>query len=210
MSQELYTDGGFIFDGQLGRSSLGLVWAYRLVETAGATDEILQEECGVFSVTALKELTHGWMESVTSPMAESYAMLRGLNNLPADWSGKVFCDNLNLVNACRTMKADPDGIEGVNVVEKMSVYLPEGWLRGLCKALVWYMGKEVEWVHLSGHPAKEDLKRGTNKEGVPVSRHNDWCDKACNKAKVVWMSEQGITLDKTKARGEFCAVRLRS
>jgi hypothetical protein len=41
-----------------------------------------------------------------------------------------------------------------------------------------YWGK-IKFILVGGHPTLKELSSGKNKKGIPVSKHNVWCDKAC-------------------------------
>lgn len=108
---------------------------------------------------------------ITNNYAEFCAILRALEALPDGWSGRVASDSrvaLSWVFEC--------------VSER---FLPRPLIQRAGKA----RGRlgELEPMNLSGHPSVEDINRGlSRKRGLPVSQHQDWCDKACTSQKLVY------------------------
>ena len=146
----VYADGGVI-----GRnpSEDGGTWATCHVDAAGqrvwtASGRIDFEDVGGL---------------VTNNQSEFYALLSGLEELPAGWSGKVCTDSLVTIRRFR----DDGRLWGI----------PLPWRKRM--ALVLGRLGALEYVLLDGHPTKAQLAAGRGKRGSPVSIHNVWCDREC-------------------------------
>lgn len=104
-------------------------------------------------------------EPVTNNVSELVAMLDCLQNLPSGWSGKVYSDSLITIGRVfYGWKA--------NGVPKC---LLDGLERGTER-----LGKLTP-ILLDGHPTKKELAANRGHRGHPVSIHNVWCDKECNR-----------------------------
>lgn len=148
----LYADGGVI---AVNPSPLGGTWAWCLVDAAG---ERVQTASGVLTAAE-----NG--QPVTNNVSELYALVAGLEALPARWCGTVYSDSW--VSLQRVFLAAP--LKGV-----------PHWLR-VRLHIVQRTGRlaKLPYVLLDGHPTKAQLAAGVGKRGKPVSEQNVWCDAAC-------------------------------
>lgn len=149
----LYADGGLIGAGNPNR--LGGTWAYALVDSAGAR---VRTAAGVLTAQA-----NG--QPVTNNVSELYALVAGLEALPARWCGTVYSDSW--VSLQRVFLAAP--LKGVPpwLVFRLQALQRAGRV------------KDVGHVLLDGHPTQAQLAAGVGKRGKPVSEQNVWCDAAC-------------------------------
>lgn len=164
---EVYADGGVIWDGSPGASTIGGTWAFCFVDSEGNR---IFELAGVLQSTPTGHVTNNWTEQV--------AIVKALENLPEGWSGLVCSDSQ--VALGRVFK----GWREKNLPRNIS---------DRSKAAVSRLGT-IETKLLQGHPTKADLECGIGKKrGYPVSIHNIWCDEACGiagKEYVAKMKEQ--------------------
>jgi hypothetical protein len=108
------------------------------------------------------------MDCVTNNQVELWAVIRALESMPPNWSGRVCTDSQCTIGrvfhnqACRNV--------------------PEGMIARLRLVQAHVNLKKCEYVLLAGHPAKDDLEAGFHKKkGLPVSVHQDYCDRQCDR-----------------------------
>jgi ribonuclease HI len=148
----IYADGGVILKNP---SAIGGTWAYCLVDEH---DERFIRAGGVVPATPSRMITNNHMEQI--------AIIRALEEMPAGWSGMVCSDSKIALG--RVI----EGWAGRN--------LPNNVAKRSALAVV-RLGK-IEPVLLQGHPTKLDLQKGIGaRSGRPVSKHNVWCDKECQR-----------------------------
>lgn len=149
----IYTDGGII-----GRnpSPDGGTWAVVFVKDGA----MVAERSGVILPTDIG------METVENNIAETIAIMLGLEALPPGWSGQVFGDNLNSIRRAR----EPNKIKAIvpkfikdRIVAARSELAPAFELLG-------------------GHPTKAEVEAGRRADGKLVSKWNVLADKLCCKA----------------------------
>jgi len=149
---EVYADGGCVL---VNPSPHGGTWAWCHV-TAG---ERVRESGGTVTPAEIG------MGKVSNNQTEFLALLLCLEALPDGWSGRVFTDSGVTLGRFR----DGDKTKGI----------PAPWVRRL-NAVRHRLGR-LEYVLLGGHPSKKELAAGVRKDGKPVSEHNVWCDRECQR-----------------------------
>lgn len=153
----LYVDGGLI--GPNGKA-LGGTWALRVVEERPPLpDLVICEDSGI--------ILDGGGCKITNNVTEMLAMVRGLQALGPDFSGRVCSDSM--ITLGRAFK----GWRWTNI--------PAWMMRqyeAARRALVNW--DRLEAVLLAGHPTRAQLESGIGHSGLPVSIHNVWCDQACS------------------------------
>lgn len=162
---ELYCDGGVI---DRNPSKDGGTWAFVWV----IDDLILKSGYGVITPA------QAGMETVSNNLTEMLALVRGLQSLPAIWSGTVLSDSqITLGRAFDTWKWK-------NI---------PNWLRAEFEAERARLTRweKVEHTLLQGHPTKAELAAGFGSRGYPVSEWNVWCDKACNQMAAEFLERRG-------------------
>lgn len=148
----LYADGGVILKNP---SAYGGTWAWTAVDEH---DERFHRASGVVPATSSRLITNNHMEQI--------AIVLALEAMAEGWSGTVFSDSRIALGRVF------EGWSGRN--------LPNNLAKRSALALA-RLGR-VEFVNLQGHPTKLDLIRGIGaKRGLPVSKHNVWCDKECTR-----------------------------
>lgn len=153
----LYCDGGVVWDGKSGASSIGGTWAFCAID---AEDRFVFGRYGFVPATETKKVTNQHTEQIAIVLALE-AMLDG-------WSGTVCSDSLIALR--RVFKNGRTNNLPKNIIDRSRVALRR-------------VGK-VEMMLLEGHPTKKCLSAGVGKKrGHPVSKWNVWCDRACNHAK---------------------------
>lgn len=163
---ELYADGGVI---SRNPSKIGGTWACRLLSNG----QVVHEGSGV--ITPAEAGT----PAITNNLTEMLALLEGLKQLPADWTGTIYSDSQ--VTLGRVF----EGWKWSNIPP---------WMHRLFQA---QRARLVNWSAISyalldGHPTSAQLAAGVGKRGHPVSEHNVWCDKACGEAaRLVMAKSQG-------------------
>ena len=155
----LYCDGGVI--GQ-NPSPHGGSWAWVQVAGDGATR--LKKACGI-----VKAPYHG-LDTISNNIAELLAAVYGMASLPDGWSGTIYTDSqvTELRIQIRSKDQKPAKMRGV----------PHQLIREVCQQKERLGNYRV--VLLAGHPTVEDMRRGTAREGVPISIHNVLCDRLCS------------------------------
>jgi ribonuclease HI len=148
----IYADGGVIHKNP---SPIGGTWAYCLVDEH---DERFERAGGVVPATGGRLITNNQMEQI--------AIVRALEEMPPGWSGLVCSDSkiaLGRVFEGWSARNLPN-----NVAKRSALAVAR-------------LGK-IEPVLLQGHPTKLDLQKGIGaRSGRPVSKHNVWCDKECQR-----------------------------
>lgn len=149
----IYADGGVI---GANPSATGGTFAWchvarHKIRVAEGSGVITPGECG--------------LPEITNNLTEFLAVVRGLQNLPAGWSGTVYSDSritLGRFFESWSMKGIPLWLvqEGGEAMARLD------W-------------QNCRGVLLDGHPTKKQLASGLGKRGNPVSIFNVWCDKAC-------------------------------
>ncbi len=165
----LYADAGLLSPAP---SAHGLTWAWRLVSPTGAHIT----ESGVLTPAELR------MGTVENNLAETLAILFGLEALPNDWSGVVYSDNLNALRRAGGLRyawrkgnmVGPVKFGGVPVEHRER--MRKQWDRlGLYSCVL-----------LGGHPNRKELAAGVRKDGKPVSIHNVELDRKCQELSSEW------------------------
>lgn len=152
-AQALYTDGGVI---QINPSPFGGTWAWCLVEAG----QRIRHDSGVL-------LPAPDCPVITNNVTELYALVAGIEALPADWAGLIYSDSwvsLQRVFLGAKLKNVPEWL-----VERLQVIRQSGRL------------SQMAYVLLDGHPTQAQLLAGRGKRGGPVSEFNVWCDEECNR-----------------------------
>jgi ribonuclease HI len=159
----LYTDGGLI-----GRnpSPIGGTWAWC---TTSRQDGRIDHASGVILPADLG------LACVTNNNAELWAMICGLEALPAGWTGTVFCDSMVTIGRMFY------GWRMVNVPVS---------LQKRADVVLTRLGR-VKPVLLDGHPTQQHLQQARGKNGHPVSIHNVFCDRACTEQAVRYRERMG-------------------
>ncbi len=148
----LFADGGVV---RKNPSPLGGTWAWCHVDDAG---ESVEHQSGI--VTPAEVGT----PAVSNNQTELIAVVRGLAELPPGWRGTVYTDSY--VTLCRITKGER--FEGIAAeLEREARQLRRS--------------RTFAVVLLGGHPTRLDLARGRRADGLPVSPHNVFCDKACTR-----------------------------
>jgi ribonuclease HI len=153
--KNLYCDGGVVYDGSAGGSSIGGTWAFVATDE---NDELVYYDSGFIKLD--DRLT-------TNNHTEFYAAIMALEAMDAGWSGMFSSDSKITLGRL---------FEGDNTKN-----LPNEWIIRARKALD-RLGV-VTPRHLDGHPSKEHLRTGIGKKGNPVSEWQKKCDKLCGEAK---------------------------
>ena len=160
----LYVDGGVI-----GRnpSELGGTWACCYVEN----DAIVWSRSGVLTPF------EAYVKEVTNNQSEMYAILMGVLALPHEYNGKVFSDSLITIGRVSM------GWKWKNI---------PAWGHELYKFARSHLTRfeEIKFIHLDGHPTKEQLETGRGKRGNLVSKWNVWCDEECTSEGLDWLRRQ--------------------
>lgn len=159
----LYTDGGVVLRNP---SAVGGTWAWTAVD---ANDERVYRAGGFVSAKPGRLITNNHMEQI--------ALVLALEAMPQGWSGTVCSDSKIALGRVF------EGWAGRN--------LPNNVAKRTAFAVA-RLGV-IQTVLLQGHPTKLDLERGIGaRSGRPVSKHNVWCDKECQRqAKRVLSSMKG-------------------
>lgn len=129
------------------------------------------------------------LPAVTNNLTELLAVLAAAEALPAGWAGDLFTDSR--ITAGRWNRglhpADPT--------------VPE-WLAArlaLARSRVRLTARLVR-----GHPTAEDLARGHDGHGVPVSEHNVWCDRSCSAAARAWRASRSPATSHLRSETGAC------
>lgn len=151
----LYADGGVIGKNP---STIGGTWAWAHVDV---NSERIKTASGIITPTEAR------MPAITNNLTELYAIVLGLEALPAAWAGTVYSDSW--VSLQRVFFAAKLNHVPTWLVERLWNLQKTGQLRA------------VQWQLLDGHPTKAQLEAGRGKRGNLVSVHNVWCDEACQR-----------------------------
>lgn len=151
----IFCDGGVIWDGSAGGSTIGGTWAWVGTDE---NDELIISESGFIKMED-RETTNNHTEFI--------AAVKALEAMDAGWSGTLACDSKitlgRLFNGDNTKNLPNEWIvRARKALERLSVVTPK---------------------HLDGHPTKAHLEAGIGKRGNPVSKWNLFCDSLCNEAK---------------------------
>ena len=176
----VYCDGGVV--GRNGKAKGG-VWAWRWVAEDGT---VLREESGVIKPGQFKPF-----EFCGNNLSELVALLRALWDLPVGWRGTIYTDSEVTIDRMTKSMAGGWQAKLLKTVPKRYVDIA-AYLRAKLGPL--------SFIHLAGHPSPEELAAGF-KNGVPVSEHQDWCDRACNEAKKQFDPFVSIPAGKAKEVG---------
>jgi ribonuclease HI len=162
---EIYTDGGVI---KSNPSPYGGTWAWCGVDAEG--NRVIERGGFVESTNTVQ---------ITNNHTEQMAIVRALEEMPDGWSGTLYSDSK--VALGRVFR------------NERTKNLPECVIRRTKVAMA-RMG-QIKTVLLQGHPTKDDLARGWGKKrGLPVSKHNVWCDEECNRQKELFEAKcQGVS-----------------
>ncbi len=154
----LYTDGGVIGKNP---SKIGGTFAWCYVNALGE-----RVASGYGDIAAAEQIG---LPTVSNNVTELMAVVMGMEALPTGWAGTIYTDSF--VTLCRVEKGrrKPAKLNGV----------PD-WLQERLAIAKGRLG-DYKVVLLGGHPTKAELAAGVSGNGFPVSEHNVWCDKQCNK-----------------------------
>lgn len=158
-----YSDSGMV--GSKNPSDLGVSWAWCHVVKPG-----------IRSVYASGILTpaEAGRRYLGNDLGEFVAAARCLRALPDGWSGEFGCDSeITIQRLFHGWE-----VEG----------LPVPWVRA-AHANLQRLG-EVRPVLIAGHPTRKDLAAGM-KGGMPVSIHNVWVDKECQRVAREFLTKKG-------------------
>ena len=151
----LYTDGGLVGHNP---SSEGGTWAWCGLNMYGRR---CRTGMGKITPAALG------MATVSNNLTEFLAALHALEAMTDGWKGALATDSL--VTRLRVQQSPKQA--------KLKNIPP-----GLCERLAQVkarLGMYAVFL-LGGHPSKRDLAQGCRqKDGMPVSVHNRWCDTQC-------------------------------
>ncbi len=153
--KQLFVDGGLIWDGSPGGSTIGGTWAWVAIDEQ---DELVSFDSGFISMPD---------RETTNNHTEFFATIKAMEAMDAGWSGTLSSDSK--ITLGRLFK-------GHNTKN-----LPNEWVVSARRALN-RLGV-VTPRHLDGHPTKDHLKAGIGKRGNPVSKWNVKCDLLCAEAK---------------------------
>jgi ribonuclease HI len=152
MNDFLYCDGGVI---QVNPSPIGGTFAYRILRDG----QVIRENGGVIVADSAQPL-------ISNNLTEMLALVRGLGELPDDWTGTICSDSqITLGRAFH-------GWKWTNV----PAWLRHEYAANRLRLVNW---AKITPLLLSGHPTRAQLQEGIGKRGTPVSEHNVWCDQQC-------------------------------
>jgi ribonuclease HI len=180
-----YCDGGIM--GQ-SPSRYGGAWAWCHVD--GLNKRVKEKASLIMPTESWPTLTNNYVELV--------AAIRALEALPEGWNGVLGSDSQITLGRL----FEDWHTEGI----------PDGMVARAKKALA-RLGK-VKGVLLGGHPTLVELERGYNSKGRPVSEHNVWCDKECQRFMAHYIKdvmrcggfdERGISGQRGDVSGEVSA-----
>ena len=162
-TKALYVDGGVIGSNP---SIIGCTWAYCCIDEDGHR---FYSESGAMTVEQF-----GTWPKVENNGAELLAMVRGLQQLPNQWTGLIVSDSLNTIG--RTFgKYARNGIP-LWLSDELDQEQRRLDLSACRRVLV------------KGHPTKRVLREVPIQvephlvpsfSHYPISHHNVWCDEAC-------------------------------
>lgn len=153
---ELYVDGGVI---RKNPSEIGGTWAVR----------ILRDGLPIVSTGGVITPKQARLPKITNNLTEMYALIRGLELLPNQWTGTIYSDSqVTLGRAFLGWKW-----------HNIPLWLHHDYQAQRARLVCW---NEFTHVLLDGHPTGAQLAAGIGKRGHPVSIHNVWCDDACGQA----------------------------
>lgn len=152
----IYADGGVVYSGAPGGSSIGGTWAFVATDEK---DDLLFSDSGFIKVESPKGTTNNHTEFIAAVMA--------LEAMELGWSGTLASDSK--ITLGRLFNGDN------------TKNLPDEWIDRAQEALN-RLGV-VTPFHLDGHATIQQLKVGIGKNGNPVSKWNNECDNLCNEAK---------------------------
>jgi ribonuclease HI len=150
----LYTDGGVIGKNP---SLDGGTWAYRILKDG----DVYLEQSGILTP---KDICY---PVVTNNLTELASMLFGFSNIRNDWVVTVYTDSqitLGRVSLGWRWRNVPKWMKECYEMER--------------ERLLHF--NEFKFVLVKAHPTKQMLNAGMY-NGLPVSQHNVWCDRACVK-----------------------------
>lgn len=181
----VYCDGGVLFSS---RSQDAGMWAYRIVHNHDELETVWREESGLVlprhgrleSPDVADIATVEDVSSITGNYMEMMAAYHGLRQLPVGAVATLCTDSQVTMN--RLLSGWPwNGV-------------PES-IKNAALAVV--AQRVIDGILLSGHPTALDLKNGYSaRSGRPVSRHNVWCDKECQRIGQLYLQ----SIDDPRAR----------
>lgn len=163
-----YCDGGCILKNP---SPHGGTYGFRYLDAAG---NVLAEHGGFFTVAELPPV----FVDVENNFCETLAILLAMEGLPPGWVGSMWTDSLNALKRAKNPYS-----------ERMS-RVPESVKWRLKKARS--QRPNMGFGLCSGHPTRKELAAGTS-GGLPVSRHNVWCDNRCKQAAQEWSTRLTVS-----------------
>jgi len=176
----VYTDGGVLAHNP---SQFGAMWCWVAVPTldtrplvkhliaggVNAADTAIAHDSGLVLIKPGKLITNN--------NAEMIAAVKALEAMPEGWCGNLYSDSE--VTLGRLFKNHALNGLAPNVVERMRAALRRAG--------------EVKGILLQGHPTQADLEVGIGaKRGLPVSKHNVFCDKECKRLADEWKRKNKV------------------
>lgn len=148
----IYTDGGVAGKNP---SVIGGSWAWIWVDENNID---MEWNCGIVTP---KEIG---LPAVTNNLTELLAAVEALESVPLCWKGTLYTDS----------KVTMHRLLGSNAL----VGIPQSLRLRLLEVR---RNRKYKAVLIGGHPTKAQLQKGHKSNGIPVSKHNVWCDKTCQK-----------------------------
>jgi len=168
----MYADGGVI---EKNPSPIGGTFAVRIIHA----DNTTEQHSGIILPK------HGMRGFVSNNISELAAVVCGLSKLPDLWRGIIYSDSwvtLQRVFHGAKMNNVPEWLEDKMLQEMQRLEIPRFWERlTYQEQLKRHERRGITYVLLDGHPTKAQLAEGIGKRGNPVSEHNVWCDKECQR-----------------------------
>lgn len=156
---QLFCDGGVVGKNQKGEAIAG-TWSFIRISFG---NNVSQSYSGVLYPNQLPE---GYF--VTNNVTEFTAIIQGLLFLPDWWVGTVWSDS----------KISLGRVFCGWHIENIPDWILDCYLEAKSHLKYW---DQITYGLLDGHPTKEQLESGRGKRGHPVSIHNVWCDKECQR-----------------------------
>ncbi len=172
----VYADGGLLSHNP---TPYGLTWAWRHADADGL---VLAEASGVITCEELG------LERTENNLAETLALLFGLEGVPDGWAGTAYTDNKNALVRLAGVSIKMTSVPAC-YVERVQRVLTKGARKGRGRSS--RLG-DYGLVLLGGHPTREDLRKGYRlRDGKPVSQHNVDLDEMCAEEGVRWWRAVG-------------------
>lgn len=160
---DLYVDGGEMISNP---SKIGGTWAWAQV----IDDVMVEYGSGRFTPEDID------MPQVTNNLAELYAALEGMANMPDGWKGTIYTDSQTTYYRICLDGSNSPSMKGI-----------PRWLQDELSKQQKRLGR-YSVVMIGGHPTKAELAEGCKENGVLVSRHNHYCDTLCKRESKAFMA----------------------